>query len=566
MLFAKLANVFQELEKITSGNAMRKILSDFFKKTPKSEIEQVVYLTTGRIATEYDDVNLGMADKMVLRAIALASGSTDEETKKAFKQKGDVGIVAEALCGRKRKDLSVKEVFDGLHKIAQSSGTGSQDTKTKILAGLLKNSAPLEARYIARMVLGTLRLGVGDMTVIDSLSIAFTGTKENKARLEQAYHTCPDVGIIAKTIATKGLKSIDNIGVMVGRPIQMMLAQRVSKITMIQEKMPGLIDTEEKYDGERMQAHMQKGKLTIFSRRMENITAQFPDVAEQIKKNVRAKSFIVEGECVAIDAKGNLLPFQVLMQRRRKYDVDAYIKKIPVCLYLFDLLYLNGKSYIRQDLPVRQKALAKILHETKSLQFVKRVVTDKLDVIEDFFNKSISRGGEGIIAKSYSHGSIYKAGTRGWLWIKWKPEYIKGLRDTFDLVVVGAFAGKGKRAGKYGALLCAAYNKEKDEFDTFCKLGSGFTDKQINELPSKFKRYLIQHKHARVNAKKEMKPDFWFTPAVVVEVLGAEITKSPIHSAEGLALRFPRLIRYRTDKSPEQATTVKEILRMYKKK
>ncbi|MEM4264142.1 MAG: ATP-dependent DNA ligase [Candidatus Woesearchaeota archaeon] len=426
MLFAKLASVFQELEKISSGNAMRKILSDFFKKVPKTEIEQVAYLTTGRIATEYEDINIGMADKMVLRAIALASGRTEEEVNKVFKQKGDVGFAAEELCGRKRKDLSIKEVFEGLHKIAQLTGAGSQEAKTKILAGLLKNASPLEARYIARIVLGTLRLGVGDMTVLDSLSIAFTGTKENKARLEQAYHTCPDVGIIAKAIATKGLKGIDNIGVMVGRPIQMMLAQRVQKITMIQEKMPGLIDVEEKYDGERMQVHVQNGKIVIFSRRMENITAQFPDVAEQIKKNIRAKSFIVEGECVAVDTKGNLLPFQVLMQRRRKYEVEEYAKKIPVCLYLFDLLYLNGKSYIRQDLPVRQKALIKILRETKSLQFVKRVVTDKLDVLEDFFNKSISRGGEGIIAKSYSHGSVYKAGTRGWLWIKWKPEYIKG--------------------------------------------------------------------------------------------------------------------------------------------
>ena len=425
---------------------------------------------------------------------------------------------------------------------------------------------------MARIVLGTLRMGVGDMTVLDSLSITFTGTKANKKFLEHAFNICPDVGIIAKTIADKGLKGIDKICVAVGRPIKMMLAQRVADIETIREKMPEGIAAEEKYDGERIQAHFSKGKLVLFSRRMEAITNQFPDVCQQIKKNLKAKGFVVEGEAVAIDEKGNLLPFQRLMQRRRKYDVEAYVKKIPVCIYLFDLLYLNGKSYIREDYPKRHKALEKIVKkETKNLQIAKRIICDDIECIEEFFNKSLQRGCEGIIAKSTAKGSIYKPGTRGWLWIKWKREYSTELADTFDLVVVGAFAGRGKRSGTYGSLLCAAYNHKKDVFETVCKLGSGFTDEQLAELPKRFKKYRVNKKPARLVINKAMKPDFWFEPKIVVEVLGAELTRSPIHSSsekqgKGLALRFPRFKRYREDKKPEQATTSKEILDLYEKK
>jgi len=560
MLFSKLANVFAKIEKISSGNKMREILSGFFKTVPKSEICMVAYLTTGRIASEYEDVVVGMADKMVLRSIALASGASD--VNKVFKQKGDVGLAAAELCGRKRKALTVKEVFDGLHKIASVSGTGSQDVKVKILANLFKSASALESKYIARLVLGTLRLGASDQTLLDSLSIAFTGTKKNKPKLEHAYHICPDVCLIAETVAKKGLKGLGKINIKVGVPIQMMLAQRVKSIQEILDKIKGDMAVEEKYDGERMQIHIKSGKVKIYSRRMDDITAQFPDVVAQIKKGIKCKSSVIEGECCAVDKNGKLLPFQILMRRRRKYDVEKFIKKIPVCLFLFDLLYLDGKSFVLKDYPERQKALKKVVKkQTKGLKFANRIITSDLKAIQKFFDKMVKHGAEGIMVKSCGKGSVYKAGTRGWLWIKWKKEYMKGMVDTFDLVIVGAFAGRGKRGGNYGSLLCAVYNKKKNRYDTFTKLGTGFTDKQLKNLPKKFK--VIKQKHPLVNAK--LKPDVWFSPSVVVEVLGAEITKSPIHTAEGLALRFPRFLRYRPEKSPEQATTVKEVLQMYKK-
>jgi len=566
MLFSNLADIFAQIEKISSGNKMRAVLANFFKKVPKSEICIVAYLTTGRIASEYEDVILGMADKMVLKAIALASNKENAEVKSVFKQKGDVGLAAAELCGKKRKSLSVKEVYDKLHKIAESSGAGSQGKKIRILAELFKSASAKEAKYIARLVLGTLRLGASDQTLLDSLSLAFTGTKENKPKLEHAYHICPDVCLIAETIAKKGLKGLDKINVKVGIPIQMMLAQRVKSIQEILDKIKGNMAVEEKYDGERMQAHIKGKNIKIYSRRLDDITAQFPDVVAAIKKQIKCKSCVIEGECCAVDKDGKLRPFQTLMKRKRKYDIEKYIKKIPVCLFLFDLLYLDGKSYILKDYPERYKALKKVVKkQTNNLQLANRIVTSNLKDITKFFNKMIKHGAEGIMVKSCGKNSVYKAGTRGWLWIKWKKEYMKGMVDTFDLVVVGAFKGRGRRAGSYGSLLCAVYNKKKNRYDTFTKLGSGFTDEQLKNLPKKLKRYELKKKHPLVNAKKELKPDIWLTPAIVIEVLGAEITKSPIHTAEGLALRFPRFLRYRPEKSPEQATTVKEIKQMYKK-
>ncbi len=578
--FSKLAEVFEELEKTSSGNEMRRILCEFFKKVPTEEIEVVAYLCLGSIASEYEDINIGMAEKMVLKSIAIASGRAEKEVLRVFKQKGDIGLAAELLCGKplktlvelKKEELTVWEVFEKLRMIAGASGEGSQERKIKLLAELLRNAKGKEARYLSRLVLGTMRLGVGDKTVLDALAMAFGKGKEDKPAIEHAYNICPDVGIIAKTIATKGIKGIERIDVVLGRPIQMMLAQRVKAITEIIENMPeGKIAAEEKYDGERIQVHKKGDKIVLFSRRLENITSQFPDVVEQIKKNIKSKECIIEGEVVPVDEKGNLLPFQVLMQRRRKYGVEEYVKKIPTCFYLFDILYSEGRSFIRKPYPERHEELKRITRETPNLQLAKRVICEDVDCLEEFFNKSLERGCEGIVAKSCAKESVYQAGTRGWLWIKWKREYAKEMADTFDLVVVGAFMGRGKRAGTYGALLCAAYNDSFDRFESFCKLGSGFTDEELSKLPKKLKPYEVPHKPARVEVTKLMEPDKWFEPKLVVEVLGAEITRSPAHTTalekgQGLALRFPRFVRWREEKKPEQATTVKEILEIFKKK
>ncbi|MEK6846383.1 MAG: ATP-dependent DNA ligase, partial [Nanoarchaeota archaeon] len=353
MDFQKLAEVYEELEQTSSGNKMREILAEFFKKVPEEEIVHIAYLTLGKLSADYDEVVLGLAEKSVLKAIAMAGGIDVTKAAKIMQETGDIGLTAEKLLQKKPQTLvplgklTVKELFEKLHKIAEISGSGSQDQKASILVSLLQKATPVGAKYVARIVLGTMRLGSGDMAVLDALAIAFTGGKENKKYLEAAYNICPDLGIIADTVVKSGLKGIQKIDIKVGRPIKMMLCQRVENLEEIPEKIPGEVTVEAKYDGERVQAHRNsKGKIVLYSRRLENITSQFPDLVDALGKQLPAKEWIVEGEILAVDEKGHPLPFQTLMQRRRKYDVEDYAQKIPVMLKLFDLLYWEGESFL----------------------------------------------------------------------------------------------------------------------------------------------------------------------------------------------------------------------------
>ncbi|MDO8511430.1 MAG: ATP-dependent DNA ligase [Nanoarchaeota archaeon] len=568
MDFQKLADLYEELEHTSSGNKMREILAEFFKKVPEDDIAVISYLTLGQITSDYEGVVLGMAEKSVLKAIGKAAGTDESRVKKTMQELGDAGLTAEKLLQKKPQTLvpvgklTVKELFEKLHKITDTTGTGSQEEKINILVNLLQKASPKGAKYIIRITLGTLRMGAGDMTVLDALAMAYTGDKKNKEVLEKAYNICPDVGIISETLAKKGLKAIEKIDVHVGRPIKMMLAQRVESLAEVAEKIPGRWGVEAKYDGERMQVHKSKDKISIFSRRMENITAQFPDVVKYLQEHVSGKEYVIEGEILAIDKDGKPLHFQVLMQRKRKTDIEEYVKKVPVQLKLFDLLYYNGKSFLHESYETRTNQLAKMVNVGKHITLADRIMTDDPREVEKFFQKMLKEKQEGIMIKSMD--SEYQAGTRGWNWIKWKKEYHTETTDTFDLVIVGAFYGKGKRSGTYGALLCACYNDKDDTFETVTKLGTGLTDEMLEELPKKLKRHLVDHKPARVIIS-DIKPEVWFEPAVVVEVLAAEITKSPSH-ALGLALRFPRFIKLREDKKAEQATTSKEIKQMYKDK
>lgn len=564
MLFNDLVTVFQQLEQTTSSNKMQEILAELFKKVPRGDMDKVCYFTLGSIASKYEGVVLGVADNLVVRAIAYAASVNEMRIKERFKKLGDLGDVAGVEIQGKGKRLTIAGVFSALHAMAEASGSGSMERKVKELADVLSKASSEEAKYIVRIALGTLRLGVGGMTLLNALAIAFSGEKENKEVLERAYNLCPDVGIIAKTLVARGVAGVRKIGVVVGRPVQMMLCQRASTLEEIKKRMPA-IAAEEKYDGERVQIHKKGKKITFFSRRLDDITSQFPDVLEDVKK--LKGDFIIEGEIVPLDKKtGAILTFQTLMQRKRKYDIEKYAENVPVAVFLFDCLCLNGRSVINQSLDVRRLALHAVVgRETGRLKYARNVMSADIDEIESFFNECVQRGTEGIIAKNPK--GAYRAGTRGYLWIKWKREYAKEMRDTFDVVVVGAFAGRGKRGGTYGALLCAVYNKEKDRFETFCKLGSGFTDKQLSELPRLMKLHEVRDGSVRLTLNKNIKPDVFFEPKVVIEVTGAEITRSPVHTAAernctGLALRFPRFLRFRADKKPEQATTTKEIQKL----
>ena len=562
MDFQKLVDVYEELEKVSSGNKMREILADFFKTVPKEDIAIVAYLTLGKFSSDYENAVLGFAERSILKAISSAAGVSSGKVRESNQKTGDAGLTAEIFLKHKPQTLvpvgklTIHDLFDNLKKLADTSGTGSQDQKSIMLVRMYQQVSSKGAKYLTRIVLGTLRMGVGDMTVLDALAIAYTGEKKNKEILENAYNICPDVGVMAETIAKKGLKGLEKIEVQVGRPIKMMLAQRIGDLDDLEKKMPGKVSVEGKYDGERVQAHKTKdGKIQLFSRRLDNTTAQFPDLVKYLE-DIKAKEFILEGEIHAIDENGKPLAFQTLMQRRRKNDVEEYIKKVPVQIKVFDLLYVNGKTVFNDPFQERRKIINKIVPKGKHIMPAEEILTDDVEEINDFFQKMLDDGYEGIMIKALD--GVYQAGTRGWNWIKWKKEYVKEMSDTFDLVVVGAYYGRGRRSGVYGALLCAVYDSENDSFETLCKLGTGLTDSVLEELPEKLKRYESSKKPARVNCKKEMIPDVWFKPGVVVDVLAAELTKSPFLTA-GVALRFPRFLRFRDDKKAEQATTVKEV-------
>ncbi|NIR86553.1 ATP-dependent DNA ligase [Candidatus Bathyarchaeota archaeon] len=571
MKFSRLVEAFEKLEKTSSRNAMIKVLAKLFQESTVGNIDKICYFTLGRICAGYEDINIGLGNKMVQDAISVATDVKVEEIEKRMKEIGDLGEVVKKLEIKEKSmkgELSVEDVYESFLKIAKATSSGSVEIKKKNLAALLVNSEKKERKYIVRLATGEMRLGVAEMTLLDALAVAFLGSKEDRPVLEHAYNICSDIGYVAKTLVKSGLKGVKRIRIALNRPIRPMLAQRVSKMSEIREKIESKeIAAEEKYDGERLQAHKNGDEVKLFSRRLTDITDQFPDVVENVRKNVEAEKAILDGEVVAYDFNNRVYyPFQKLMHRRRKYEVEKYADKIPVKYMLFDLLYLNRRSYMRKSYPERREGLEKIVKNLKYIAITDRIKSSNLDDIDDFFQDCIKRGLEGIVCKSCGKNSYYRAGAREWIWIKWKKSYASELSDTLDLVVVGAYAGRGKRGGTYGSMLCAAYNHEEDMFQTVCKLGTGLSDKELKNLPDKLVDVSMDEKPARVFVAEETEPDYWFSPKYVLEVRGSEITESPVHTCNwnkerrrGLALRFPRFERWRPEKAPEQATTVQEI-------
>mgnify|MGYP000456880162 CR=1 FL=1 len=589
MEFMILANTFEKIEAVTSRTQMTLYLVDLFKKTPPEIIDKVVYLLQGKLWPDWKGMpELGVGEKTLVKAIALATNSRELEVETLFKKYGDLGKAAEILKRKmekaaqstllafvpvaKKEKLTVLKVYNTLARIATVTGEGSRDIKLKLLSGLLTDAEPKEAKYIVRFVEGRLRLGIGDATIMDALAIVYGGGAHARPIIERAYNLRADLGNIAKILAEKGLEALKKIKPQVGIPVRPMLAERHNNPIEIIKKAGGKAIVEYKYDGERAQIHRKGNQVGIFSRRLENITHQYPDVVEFTLKHLKSNEAIIEGEIVAYDPEtGELRPFQELMHRKRKHDIHVAMKEYPVKVFLFDLLYADGEDYTNKPIVERRRKLEEIIEPSEVFRIAEYIITDDPDELEKFFLKAIEEGAEGVIVKAMHGQAIYQAGARGWLWIKYKRDYKSEMIDTVDLVVVGAFYGRGRRAGSFGALLVAAYNPEKDVFETVCKVGSGFTDEDLAKLPELLKPYIIEHKHPRVIAK--MEPDVWVVPALVMEVIGAELTLSPIHTCcmdmikpgVGISIRFPRFIRWRPDKRPEDATTTKELIEMYQK-
>lgn len=574
-----LVDAFDKMTKTSSRLDLTSILVEVIKKTPKQVISEVVYLTQGKLFPDFVGVEIGMAEKTAAKALETAYGAEPSKVSELMRIKGDLGDVAAELSEKRSQmsffteELSVEQVYSTLAEIARTAGSGSASRRIGKLVMLLNSATNLEAKFLIRFVTGKLRLGVADFTVLDALSIAFTESKENREKLENAYNLTSDLGHVARVLAFEGIQAIEKIEVTSGNPVRPMLADRLSSSEEIIEQFKGEASAEYKLDGERVQAHKTKGNgIILYSRRLEKITDQYMDVVDALR-TVNASEFIVEGEVVAIDKSGNYLPFQELMHRRRKFELEKAMKDYPVLINLFDILLFDGESAISQSYENRRKLLQVFFKRTKAkdkIMLVPARRVSKADEIDSLMEESLTRGCEGLVVKDPK--SPYRAGARGFAWVKFKPEYRAGVRDTLDLVIVGANHGKGRRAGVYGAYLLAAYDRESDVFKTTTKVGTGFSDENLEAISKLLDKHKLSGKSSRVDSRIE--PEVWFEPKIVIEIMASEITLSPIYTAglnlvrdgSGLALRFPKFTgKIREDKSPEDSTAVSELLEIYKK-
>lgn len=572
MTFSELSRYFEKLEKTASRNAMTEILAELFRQIEAREIGKVCYLLQGRVVPLYEALEFGVADKFVIRAIANAYGYQGSRVLKEFKRLGDLGRAAEALYqSRSNQRLSISEVYQRLYALTQASGVGSQEKKIKLLADLLREVDALSARYLVRIPLDKLRLGFSDMTILDGLSWMLTRDKSLRVKLEDAYNRRPDIGFLAQTVKEQGIKGLARVRVKVGAPILASLCQRLPTADEMIKKM-GKVAVEPKYDGVRVQIHFQRihppagGSTTrtqSFSRNLENTTAMFSEL-QDIGKQLSATDVILDSEAVGVDPRtGKLIPFQETMTRKRKHEIEKARGSVPLKFFVFDILYRNGKDLLGMPLSQRRKELETTVKKGKILEISPQIITDSASQLRQFHNLQLHQGLEGVVVKKWD--SFYEPGRRGYSWVKFKEEEGKTgkLKDTIDAVVMGYYRGEGKRTGfGIGAFLVGV--KQGESFVTLTKIGTGVSDELWRELQEKLQviKTLNQPKEYK-NLNKIFLPDVWVAPKVVVEIAGDDLTRSSTHGA-GVAVRFPRLVRIRTDKSPREATTVSEIHSMYK--
>ena len=576
MEFAVLANAFKKMEDTTKRLELTQILVDLFKVTSSELIPKIVYLIQGKLRPDYEGVELGVAEKLAIKAISKSSAIPIKKIEEEYRKSGDLGHAASIILEQKAQttfvveDITVERVYETLFKIAKLEGARSQDMKMKYISSLLNDANPLEARFILKILLGTLRLGIAENTVMDALATAYTGTKENRESLEKAYNVSSDLGIVAKVIAKEGLQGVKAFQITVFKPVRPMLADRVKSEKESIEKMGDKFAAEYKLDGERAQLHMKNGEVKLFSRSLENITSYYPDIVEKIPQSLKSTELIVEAEVVAINEEsGEFLPFQELMHRRRKYKIEKAVSEYPITVNFFDIMYADGKSWLDVEYEKRREILEKIVIENDFAKLVPMTIIQNENEIEEFLENSINAGCEGLMLKVLN--APYKAGSRGSNWLKLKREYRNELGDSLDLVVIGAFFGRGRRTGRYGTLLLAAYDNGTDTFPSICKVGTGFTDEDLDQLYQLLQDKVILKKNPRINS--EMEADVWFEPELVLEIVASEITLSPIHKTamdvvrknSGLALRFPKFTgKIRLEITPEDASTTEEVTVLYK--
>jgi len=576
MEFSIIAELFEKMENTSKRIELTNILVELLKKTPKKIIPNVVYLLQGIIRPNFEGVELGVAEKLAIRAISKSSGLSIKKIEDDYRNCGNLGLTASNILKLKTQTtftaekITVERVYETLFKIANLEGKGSQDLKMKYISSLLNDATPLEAKFVLNILLGTLRLGIAENTVMDALAIGFTGKKEYRKQIEDAYNVSSDLGKVSEVIASEGLDGIKKFQISLFNPVRPMLADRIKSEKEATEKMPVEFAAEYKLDGERVQIHKQADKIILFSRSLENITKYYPDIVENIGNSLDVNEGIFEAEIVAINENtGEFLPFQELMHRRRKYKLKEAVLQYPISVNFFDVLYFDGKNCLNLKYSERRKILENSVKENNFAKLVPMAIVKNENEVEDFLENSINSGCEGLMLKILD--AAYRAGIRGGNWLKLKREYRNELGDSLDLVVIGAYFGKGRRTGRYGTLLLATYNPEKDNFPSICKVGTGFTDESLDQLYQILSNKVILKKNPRIES--EMEADVWFEPELVLEIVASEITLSPIHKTAldtirkgaGLALRFPKFTgKIRIEKGSEDASTDEEVYSLYK--
>ena len=574
MTFRELAQYLDALEKTSSRIEITKILADLFNQTDKDEVDKVTYLILGNLAPVYKGVIFNLAEKMLMRSLVEAYNSEHDLVKELFKQKGDLGEVAFVMAQDLKKqisdsrDLSVNDVYKRLYDIAQDEGEKSQERKVDKMAEILSYLDPLSSRFLIRIPMGKLRLGFSDKTILDALSWMETGGKGKKSILEQAYNLLPDVGSLAKNVKKFGVdEAVKKISPEVGTPILPMLAQRLKSPKEMIAKMERVF-VEPKFDGLRIQIHYKKAgfsdgtKVKVFTRNMNETSWMFPEL-EVIGRFIKADEIILDTEGIGVDEeRQKMANFQTTMTRRRKHDIEKIASKVSIKFCVFDVMYKNGKNLVNLPYEERRNILAGSVVNGKLLQVVDYEITESPERINELMQEELREGMEGIIVKRAD--SKYVAGRTGWRWVKMKEKESARakLADTVDCIVMGYSAGRGKRVSfGLGQFLVGVL--DKDKIKTVTKVGTGLTDDQFRELKKRLLGSEVKEKPENYLVNKLLTPDFWVEPSLVVEIAADELTKSPTHTS-GYALRFPRLVRFRDDKNPNNATSVFELIKLFK--
>jgi DNA ligase 1 len=565
--FVTLARAFDAIKAAGGRKQVIRILADVFRENP-GDADVLVYLLQGRLGPPYAAPELGLEDKRLAEAIAKTAGRDVAEVWNRYRSVGDLAIVAGEVVPTSAGAVQTRDVFAKLLEIATTTGSGSTQLRVSRFAELLGRVGADSAAALVRVASGSIRLGVGESTIVEALSAARAGDSSLRPVVERAFSRCADLGLVARALFERGEAGLDEILPTPGRPVLFALAERLPSPEEILRKL-GTVVAEPKYDGVRIQAQRRGNEVWLFTRRLENVTDAFPEIAAGMREQLASAEVILDGEAVGYDPRtGRPVPLQETARRRRVHDVEVTSQQIPVRYNAFDILGLDGSDLTPLPYLERVERLGRVVkpRPNGTILVAPRTPIHEPGELDHHLTEMLAQGLEGTVAKKAD--APYAAGARTYNWVKLKREYAPDIADTFDVVVVGYFVGRGRRASLgIGAFLGAVYDPDSDQFRTVSRVGSGLSDAQWTELRQRLDHDAVPTRPARIDSR--IVPDVWVEPRYVLEVLAAGISRSPLHTcgaapgSPGYALRFPRVVRLRPDRRPEDATTQTEIIEMF---